>query len=159
MTFFYLPDSPQTARFLSASEREFAALRPYKFQRTTQTKSWDRGQFIEALKDVKSWWFFLFSFVICVPNGGTTSVSIISHQKKIHKSNNSSVQYPNYQWFRLRQVPDNPDGTTRICLPTSHGSSIGRPKFHDSEVPPDQSRLYFPHGNGWNSHGQAPTIR
>jgi hypothetical protein len=79
VTFFYLPDSPQTAHFLSASEREFAALRPYRFQRTTQTKSWDRGQFLEALKDVKSWWFFLFSLVICVPNGGTTSVSITSH--------------------------------------------------------------------------------
>ncbi|KAJ6178139.1 hypothetical protein N7519_008600 [Penicillium mononematosum] len=77
VTFFYLPDSPQTARFLSASEREFAALRPYKFQKTTQTKSWDRGQFVEALKDVKSWWFFLFSFVICVPNGGTTSFNTL----------------------------------------------------------------------------------
>ncbi|CAI7666354.1 unnamed protein product [Penicillium palitans] len=77
VTFFYLPDSPQTARFLSASEREFAALRPYKFQRTIQTKSWDRGQFLEALKDIKSWWFFLFSFVICVPNGGTTSFNTL----------------------------------------------------------------------------------
>ncbi|KAJ6099660.1 hypothetical protein N7467_001195 [Penicillium canescens] len=77
VTFFYLPDTPQTARFLSPSEREFAALRPYKFQRTTQTKSWDRAQFIESLKDIKSWWFFFFSFVICVPNGGTTSFSTL----------------------------------------------------------------------------------
>jgi ACS family allantoate permease-like MFS transporter len=74
VTFFYLPDSPQTARFLSESEREFAALRPYQFQKTVQTRSWDRGQFIESLKDIKTWWFFLFSFVICVPNGGVTSV-------------------------------------------------------------------------------------
>ncbi|KAJ5860665.1 uncharacterized protein N7529_007975 [Penicillium soppii] len=77
VTFFYLPDSPQTAGFLSDSEREFAALRPYKFQKTVQTKSWDRNQFIESLKDVKTWWFFLFSFVICVPNGGTTSFNTL----------------------------------------------------------------------------------
>ncbi|KAF4344531.1 hypothetical protein FBEOM_1499 [Fusarium beomiforme] len=77
VTFFFLPDSPATARFLSTSEREFASLRPKKFQRTTQTKKWDRGQFIETMKDVKSWWFFFFSFVICVPNGGTTSFSTI----------------------------------------------------------------------------------
>ncbi|RBR06745.1 hypothetical protein FVER53590_12597 [Fusarium verticillioides] len=77
LTFFFLPDSPATAGFLSTSEREFAALRPKKFQRTTQTKKWDRGQFIETMKDVKSWWFFFFSFIICIPNGGTTSFSTI----------------------------------------------------------------------------------
>ncbi|KAL4882035.1 major facilitator superfamily domain-containing protein [Aspergillus karnatakaensis] len=74
---FYLPDSPSNARFLTPTEREFASLRPKKFQHTTQTKHWDRGQFIETFKDVKTWWFLLFSFVICVPNGGTTSFNTI----------------------------------------------------------------------------------
>ncbi|KAI0149369.1 major facilitator superfamily domain-containing protein [Pestalotiopsis sp. NC0098] len=73
----FLPDSPMTARFLTPAERETAALRPMKFQRTTQTKKWDKGQFIEAITDVKSWWFFLFSFVTCIPNGGTTSFSTL----------------------------------------------------------------------------------
>ncbi|KAF5659126.1 allantoate ureidosuccinate permease [Fusarium heterosporum] len=77
LTFFLLPDSPGTAKFLSTSEREFAAIRPKKFQRTTQTKRWDREQFIETMKDVKAWWFFFFSFIICIPNGGTTSFSTI----------------------------------------------------------------------------------
>ncbi|KAI9166392.1 transporter [Paramyrothecium foliicola] len=77
LMFFYLPDSPANAKFLTRSEREFAALRPKKFQKTTQTRKWDRNQFIEAMKDGKSWWFFFFSFVICVPNGGTTSFSTI----------------------------------------------------------------------------------
>ena len=81
VTFFYLPDSPQTAKFLSPAEREWAALRPYKYQKTIQTKSWDRHQFIESLADIKTWWFLLFSFVICVPNGGTTSVGTISSPK------------------------------------------------------------------------------
>ncbi|KAJ5085197.1 major facilitator superfamily domain-containing protein [Penicillium argentinense] len=75
--FFYLPDSPAKAKFLTTSEREFASLRPKKFQKTTQTRKWDFVQFIEAMKDVKTWWFFFFSFVICVPNGGTTSFSTI----------------------------------------------------------------------------------
>ncbi|KAL4898026.1 major facilitator superfamily domain-containing protein [Aspergillus ambiguus] len=71
--FFFLPDSPLNARFLASEEREFVSLRPKKFQRTTQTKKWDRDQFIETITDVKTWWFLVFSFVICVPNGGTTS--------------------------------------------------------------------------------------
>ncbi|QMW36816.1 hypothetical protein G4B11_000052 [Aspergillus flavus] len=70
---FYLPDSPSNAHFLSSSEREFASLRPKKFQRTTQTRKWDRDQFIESFMDPKTWWLLIFSFVICVPNGGTTS--------------------------------------------------------------------------------------
>lgn len=73
---FYLPDSPSNAHFLSSSEREFASLRPKKFQRTTQTRKWDRDQFIESFTDPKTWWLLIFSFVICVPNGGTTSVCI-----------------------------------------------------------------------------------
>ncbi|KAI9924181.1 hypothetical protein MW887_007131 [Aspergillus wentii] len=74
---FFLPDSPLNARFLTPAEREFASLRPKKFQRTTQTKKWDRAQFIETVTDAKSWWFILFSFIICVPNGGTTSFSTL----------------------------------------------------------------------------------
>ncbi|KAL2840759.1 major facilitator superfamily domain-containing protein [Aspergillus pseudodeflectus] len=77
LLWFFLPDSPSNARFLTPTEREFASLRPKKFQHTTQTKHWDRGQFIEAWKDVKTWWFLLFSFVICVPNGGTTSFNTL----------------------------------------------------------------------------------
>ncbi|KAL4788143.1 major facilitator superfamily domain-containing protein [Aspergillus varians] len=74
---FHLPDSPSNARFLTPTEREFASLRPKKFQHTTQTKKWDQAQFVETWKDVKTWWFLLFSFIICVPNGGTTSFSTI----------------------------------------------------------------------------------
>ncbi|KAH8429218.1 uncharacterized protein LDX57_006885 [Aspergillus melleus] len=74
---FYLPDAPSNAHFLTPTEREFASLRPKKFQRTTQTKQWDKTQFIETFTDPKTWWFLLFSFVICVPNGGITSFNSI----------------------------------------------------------------------------------
>jgi MFS transporter, ACS family, allantoate permease len=73
---FYLPDSPSTAKFLSPAEQQIASLRPKKFQHTTQTKKYDWAQVLEAFRDPKTWWFFIFSFVICVPNGGTTSVSL-----------------------------------------------------------------------------------
>ncbi|KAH8687311.1 major facilitator superfamily domain-containing protein [Tricladium varicosporioides] len=72
-----LPDSPENARFLSAVERELASLRPKKFQHTSQTKKWSKEQFIETLKDPKSWWFLFFVFVISIPNGGTTSFSTL----------------------------------------------------------------------------------
>ncbi|KAJ4328668.1 hypothetical protein N0V84_000859 [Fusarium piperis] len=77
LLYFLLSDSPSNTTFLTPSEREFASLRPKKFQRTTQTNKWDRDQFIETMKHIKAWWFFFFSFVICVPNGGTTSFSTI----------------------------------------------------------------------------------
>jgi len=72
---FLLPDSPLNARFLNELEREVASLRPKKFQHTTQTKNFNWSQAAEVLKDFQAWWFLLFSFVISVPNGGTTSVS------------------------------------------------------------------------------------
>ncbi|KAF9890765.1 hypothetical protein FE257_005634 [Aspergillus nanangensis] len=74
---FFLPDSPLNAGFLTPEEREYVSLRPKKFQRTTQTKKWDRTQFFEAITDFKTWWFFVFAFVTCVPNGGTTSFSTL----------------------------------------------------------------------------------
>lgn len=74
LLWFCLPDSPSTAHFLTPIERKIASLRPKKFQRTTQTKKWDRAQFKEAFMDLKTWWFVLFAFVISVPNGGLTSV-------------------------------------------------------------------------------------
>ncbi|KAH8669162.1 major facilitator superfamily domain-containing protein [Xylariales sp. PMI_506] len=77
VVWFFLPDSPRTAKFLTPSERETASIRPKKFQKTTQTQKWDRKQFVEALLDPQSWWFFFFSFIICIPNGGTTSFSTL----------------------------------------------------------------------------------
>ncbi|TVY82130.1 putative transporter [Lachnellula suecica] len=74
---FLLPDSPETAYFLTPSERTFAALRPRKFQRTSQLKKWSRKQFVETLKDLKSWWFFIFLIVTSIPAGGFTTFGTI----------------------------------------------------------------------------------
>ncbi|KAL5365943.1 major facilitator superfamily domain-containing protein [Aspergillus floccosus] len=74
---FFLPDSPDSAYFLNEKERAFAAPRPKKFQHTTQTKIWKRDQFLETLRDPKSWWFTVFMFNLMVPSGGVTAFSTI----------------------------------------------------------------------------------
>lgn len=71
---FFLPDSPDDAYFLNEKERTFAALRPKKSQHTTQTKIWKQDQFVETLRDPKSWWFAVFMFNLMVPSGGVTAV-------------------------------------------------------------------------------------
>ncbi|EAU32662.1 conserved hypothetical protein [Aspergillus terreus NIH2624] len=71
---FFLPDSPDDAYFLNEKERTFAALRPKKSQHTTQTKIWKQDQFVETLRDPKSWWFAAFMFNLMVPSGGVTAV-------------------------------------------------------------------------------------
>ncbi|GAB1218630.1 hypothetical protein ATERTT37_007893 [Aspergillus terreus] len=74
---FFLPDSPDDAYFLNEKERTFAALRPKKSQHTTQTKIWKQDQFVETLRDPKSWWFAVFMFNLMVPSGGVTAFSTI----------------------------------------------------------------------------------
>ncbi|GES63211.1 MFS general substrate transporter [Aspergillus terreus] len=74
---FFLPDSPDDAYFLNEKERAFAALRPKKSQHTTQTKIWKQDQFLETLRDAKSWWFAVFMFNLMVPSGGVTAFSTI----------------------------------------------------------------------------------
>ncbi|PLN86690.1 permease of the major facilitator superfamily [Aspergillus taichungensis] len=73
LLWFYLPDSPSSAHFLTSTERKLASLRPKKFQRTTQTRKWNRAQFKETFVDPKTWWFLIFSLIISIPNGGLTS--------------------------------------------------------------------------------------
>ncbi|TVY35281.1 putative transporter [Lachnellula subtilissima] len=77
LRWFLLPDKPETAYFLSPSEKSFTALRPRKFQRTSQLKRWSQKQFYETLRDPKSWWFLIFHIVTGIPAGGITTFSAI----------------------------------------------------------------------------------
>ena len=60
---FFFPDSPVRARSLTKDEKVKAVTRIQSNQSGTETKIWKREQFIEALKDVKTWLFFLFAAV------------------------------------------------------------------------------------------------
>lgn len=60
---FRFPDSPVTARFLSDNEKVKAIRRIRSNQSGIETKVWKRDQAIEALKDIKTWLFFLLAAV------------------------------------------------------------------------------------------------
>ncbi len=57
------PDNPVEARFLSMDEKVKAVRRIQENQSGTETKSWKPEQAMEAVKDIKTWLFFLFAAV------------------------------------------------------------------------------------------------
>ncbi|RYP84870.1 hypothetical protein DL769_001064 [Monosporascus sp. CRB-8-3] len=63
------PDNPVRARFLSEDEKVKAVRRIQANQSGTETKSWKSEQALEAVKDVKTWLFFLFAAVCNLQNG------------------------------------------------------------------------------------------
>ncbi|KAK6387724.1 hypothetical protein LTS17_000993 [Exophiala oligosperma] len=71
----FLPDSPLTARFLTEEERKFAQRRPQAAQKTYKSTRWRRDQFIEALIDPKTWFVFVYTVMVALPNGGVTNFS------------------------------------------------------------------------------------
>ncbi|CAI7641218.1 unnamed protein product [Penicillium discolor] len=75
--YFYLPDSPHNARFLSKEEGEFIHQRAKRESHTTMSHKWSKGQCIEALIDPKTWLIFVYSMASSIPNGGLTSFGSI----------------------------------------------------------------------------------
>lgn len=55
------PDNPVKARLLTNAEKVNAVRRIRQNQTGIETKVWKYGQFIDALKDVKTWLFFLLA--------------------------------------------------------------------------------------------------
>jgi len=73
----FLPDTPQTAKFLTPHERSLALVRPQKATHSFQTRQWKKDQFIEALIDPKTWLLFLYTILTSIPNGGIGAFSAI----------------------------------------------------------------------------------
>ncbi|ORY63838.1 major facilitator superfamily domain-containing protein [Pseudomassariella vexata] len=68
--FFFLPDSPMNARFLTA-EQKFHAVQRLAGNRTgIANRVWKWDQVWEALLDIRIWIIFFFNIVINIPNGG-----------------------------------------------------------------------------------------
>ncbi|KAK7981292.1 MFS general substrate transporter [Apiospora saccharicola] len=59
----FFPDSPAKARFLSTEEKYVAVKRIESNQSGTETKVWKTEQAKEAIKDPKTWLFFLFAAI------------------------------------------------------------------------------------------------
>ncbi|KAK8858402.1 hypothetical protein IAR55_002629 [Kwoniella newhampshirensis] len=58
LVYFYLPDFPETAKFLTEEEKELAVVRMGKFAPKGTDKHFDKTDFLNILK---SWEFYLFS--------------------------------------------------------------------------------------------------
>lgn len=71
--FMCLPDSPVTARMLSERERRIAVERLRENQTGVENKHLKRYQLVEALKDPKTYSFFLFGAIHNTPNGGISN--------------------------------------------------------------------------------------
>lgn len=68
-----LPDSPVTARRLSGRERRIAVERLSENQTGVENKTLKRYQIVEALKDPKTYFFFLLAILQNTPNGGISN--------------------------------------------------------------------------------------
>nr|GAT56421.1 MFS general substrate transporter [Mycena chlorophos] len=74
---FFFPDTPTTAWFLTPQERAIAVLRIKVNQTGVENKHFKKEQMIEALLDPKTWLFALFSALDNVPNSLTNQYSLI----------------------------------------------------------------------------------
>lgn len=70
---WFLPDTPQTARFLTPEEREMAVNRVRENQTGIKENHWKWGQAFEAMTDAKVWLIVLYQLANSVPNGAITT--------------------------------------------------------------------------------------
>ncbi|KAF7440591.1 hypothetical protein PC9H_000937 [Pleurotus ostreatus] len=77
---FFFPDSPTNARFLSPDERRLAVLRIKDNQAGVENKHWKREQFVETLGDPKIWVMALFAAISQITNSLTNQRQLIINQ-------------------------------------------------------------------------------
>lgn len=75
--YFYLPDNPSSAHFLSPEERAQSILRIASNHSGIEQKRFKKSQFVEAVKDPKTWLFFLHAWSQEMANGLTNQYSLI----------------------------------------------------------------------------------
>ncbi len=68
--FFYLPDNPGNAKWLTEREKAMVIARVRENQTGIENKKWKWYQLKEALVDYKTWLLFFFIIGVEVPNGG-----------------------------------------------------------------------------------------
>ncbi|KAJ3819734.1 major facilitator superfamily domain-containing protein [Lentinula raphanica] len=77
---FWFPDSPTNAWFLTAEERALAVQRIKANQTGVENKRWKKDQFIETLRDPKVWVMALFAAIANVPNSLSNQRQLIVSQ-------------------------------------------------------------------------------
>ena len=73
LIFLWIPDDPSKARFLSKREKLMVVQRIRSNQQGFGNHEIKKYQIIEALKDVRTWLYFLFTVSSNIPNGGISS--------------------------------------------------------------------------------------
>lgn len=73
--FYWLPDHPLNARFLSDEDRRKAVIRVQENMTGIKNNEFKVKQVIEALLDVKCWALVLIQLTCSIPNGGVSNVS------------------------------------------------------------------------------------
>ncbi|KAE9405850.1 MFS general substrate transporter [Gymnopus androsaceus JB14] len=74
---FFFPDSPTNAWFLTREERAIAVQRIKENQTGVENKHFKRAQLMELLYEPKTWLFFVFSIFDNIPNSLTNQGTII----------------------------------------------------------------------------------
>lgn len=73
LMFFWMPDSPAQARFLTDQDKLIALERLRSSESTITTREWQHDQFIEAMQDNKTWLWVAMIFCISVPSNGIST--------------------------------------------------------------------------------------
>ena len=68
--FYWMPDSPTEARFLSDDDKVLAIERLRGNQMGVMSREWRYDHFFESLRDVKTWLWVVMIFCISVPSNG-----------------------------------------------------------------------------------------
>ncbi|EON96760.1 putative allantoate permease protein [Phaeoacremonium minimum UCRPA7] len=72
--FFYLPDNPGNAKWLTPREKAMVVRRVSENQTGIQNKQWKWYQLRECLLDYRSWLLFFYIIGVTIPNGGLNTV-------------------------------------------------------------------------------------
>lgn len=73
MMFFWMPDSPTEAKFLSDEDKIIAIERLRNNQMGVMSREWRAPHVVEALKDLKTWFWVAMIFCISVPSNGIST--------------------------------------------------------------------------------------
>ncbi|KAK1248599.1 hypothetical protein MKX08_006819 [Trichoderma sp. CBMAI-0020] len=71
--FFWMPDSPTEAKFLTDNDKIIAIERLRNNQMGVMSREWRYAHFFEALRDVKTWLWVIMIFCISVPSNGIST--------------------------------------------------------------------------------------
>lgn len=102
----FLPDKPQTAKFLTEAERQGAVERIKANQTGTVNNAISWYQVREALTDYKIWLLFFTQLANQTPNGAILTVGRRDAQYSIQELTCLSVWQPSHQRFRLHNPAD-----------------------------------------------------